>query len=198
MTAPHGQGPPRSTLADLMRSVVAHYQAMGADRGSGPNGVELLVGNRYLKAEGLPPRIVMVRTNGTVGADPTVTRNGLYDASIAHGLTCYVWASETTDDLSRYDALDNVLDRLVSIFRKCAPGRVRISTLNPLVETNVLTYGEEAQVLVTYLRGVPRDSAVWAVPVDAQPATDPMKPNGDTGNSFVLDPTTDATRTCHG
>lgn len=186
MSAPHGQGPPRSTVADALRGIVLRYLAVG-------DPTQFLVGERYLKSHGAPGRIILVREGGQYGGPDRMAPTA-WIAAKAQGFRAFLWAAESIDDLKRYDALEDMEDRFVNAVRATMPGRVRISSLNPSVETNVVTFGEELQILVTWERNVPRDAAIWAVPVTAQPTIDVMRPNGDTGKTFTLDPTTNGSR----
>ena len=183
------QGPPRSTLADFMRAIVERFDAVGATRSAtNPGGVELLVGEKWLRAEGFPPRVVLVRTSGKIGGPPRIGGGDV--ASVAQGVTAYVWGAETADDLGRYAAQDALLDQLTNVVRAVAPGRAEISTLNPLVQTNVVTFGEEIQALITWSRGVPTDAAVWRAATTPSDAPDPARPNGSTGLVFEFEAST--------
>jgi hypothetical protein len=190
----HLDGPPRSTLGAAMVAVRAQLAGAGygRDPNTNPGGIEILIGERYLKEEGVPPRLVMVRTTGKSGGALRVGDGNV--ASWAQGFTAYLWGAETADDATRYDAQDNLVDQVVNAIRKTMPGRAELSTINPLVETNIVTFGEELQLLVTYKRSVPRDGRLWAVPTDAQPTLDAMRPQGDLGTTFVVTPTTDGSR----
>jgi hypothetical protein len=74
------------------------------------------------------------------------------------------------------------------------PGKAEVRAINPLVATNVVTFGEELQLVVTYMRGVPRNGSIWRVPTTPQPTPDAMRPQGDLGTTDVLDVTTNGGR----
>jgi len=193
MTFPR-QGPPRSSLGAAMVAVRDALTAAGyaRDANANPSGIEILIGERYLKEEGAPPRLVMVRTNGKAGGPLRVGDGNL--GSWAQGFTAYLWGAETVDDATRYDAQDALADQVVNAVRRVMPGRCEISTINPLVDTNIVTFGEELQLLVRYTRSVPRDAAIWAIPTTPISPPDPMRPQGDTGKTFQLDVTTNGAR----
>lgn len=183
MTAPHGQGAPRSTVADLMAAIRQRYADIG-------DTTPVLVGERHAPEIAAPPRIVLVRAGGKV------TGTGRTDTNIARfdqGVRAYLWGAETVDDIQRYAAVDAMFDRLVNILRALAPGRIEISVVD-LSDASVETFGEHLQVLATWSRGVPRDAVVWRAPVAPKPTPDPMAPNGDTGDTFEIEPTTNGSR----
>ena len=187
MTA-HGQGPPRTTVAQVMADIIRHYVAV-ADPLSAAN--RILVGERRKAPLGAPPRLVMVRAGGNVTGPDTMGDGNL--ARFPQGFRAYLWGAETVDDLTRYDAVDDMFDRFVNVVRKVIPGRCAITVVDP-ADTSVQTFGEQLQVLVTFSRGVPRDAAVWAVPVTPVSPPDPMRPNGDTGTMFDLDAAVEGSR----
>lgn len=236
MTALHGQGPPRSTVADAIAAIVYHYAATASrgawapstsyvvddsvssdgrlyrcftpgtsNTGSGPAGMGsqrdaggvgwtpvLYIGERYLKQAGAPPRIVIIPGDGKIGdAAPGPKRIGDGNTTVyAADFIAYLWAAEASDDLARYGAIESAIDRFANVMKKIAPGHHTLATVSPIITANVVTFGEDRQIRVTYTRGVPRDAAIWDVPVAPQPTLDPARPNGDTGTTFVVDPTT--------
>ncbi len=236
MTAPHGQGPPRSTVADVIAAIVYHYAATttrGAwatgttyatgdtvasdgrpyvcfvggtsDTGAGPVGVGsqfddnrvgwtpmIYVGERYLRQTGAPPRIVIVPGDGTLEGP-----GRLGDGNIARNIEeirAFLWGAESTDDIARYAAIEAMKDVWENILRKVIEGRVRSRTVNPTLNANIVTYGEDRQLVATYSRGVPRDAAIWAVEQTAVTPPDPMRPNGNNGLSYTLTPTIEIER----
>lgn len=197
----HLDGPPRSTLGAAMVAVRAQLAGAGytRDPNTNPGGIEILIGERYLREEGAPPRLVMVRGTGESGANPAAspTPKRIGDGNIAQwgqSFTCYLWGAETVDDATRYDAQDVLADQVVNAVAKVMPGRAKVTTINPLLETNIVTFGEELQLVVTYTRGVPRSGAIWAVATPPQPTLDTMRPNGSTGDTETLSMTTDGSR----
>ncbi len=182
----HGQGPPRSTVADAMAAIVARYLAVG-------DPTTFLIGERFLGSEGAPGRIILVRGDGKAVGGPGKINDGNVDR-LAQSFTAYVWAAEDTDDIVRYAALDAMLDRLVNACRATIPGRCEIGTFNPSITPSLVSFGEDMQVVITYSRGVPRDGAIFAVPATPVSPPDPMRPNGDLGTTFTLDASSVATR----
>lgn len=178
-------GPDRSTLGDVMvaiRDVLAGANLTRTD--ARPAGIEVLIGERYLRQDGAPPRLVMVRRGGSSGAPLRVGDGNV--ARWAQSFSCYLWGAEADDDADRYDAQDALVDRIVNAIRTCVPGRAEIASVDLLDATNVVTFGEELQLSVTYTRSVPRDAAIWAVPRTPVPTLDPMRPQGDTGTTVSV------------
>jgi hypothetical protein len=238
MTAPHLQGPPRSTVADAIQAIVAHYAAIASrgpwapgtaysvgdqvsngtvgaggwvyncfaagtsDNGIGPAGMGsqrdandvgwtplVYVGERYLRQTGAPPRIIIVPGSGTIESPGRVGNGNI--ARDVEEIRAYLWAAENADDLARYAAIENAKDMWINVIRKVMPGRAELRTINPTIVANIVTFGEDRQLVATYSRGVPRSGAIWAVPTTPQPTLDAMRPNGDLGTTYVVDPTTD-------
>jgi hypothetical protein len=148
----------------------------------------VLVGERHLPQLGAPARIVLVRAGGKAGGTLRVGDGNI--ASWGQGFRAYLWGAETVSDLTRYDAADDMLDRFINAVRARVPGRAEITTIDP-TDASVQSYGEHLQVLVTYTRSVPRDAAIWAVPVTPISPPNPMQPNGSTGDTFNIDATTE-------
>lgn len=234
MTAPHRQGPPRSSVADALAAIVAHYAAIASrgpwtpstsyavgdqvgasgwvyscyaagtsDTGSGPagmgsqldtNGVGwtplVYVGERYLKQHGAPPRIVIVQGDGSLAPGSTRQRIGdgnpkRYEVEVR----AFLWGAETVDDIGRYAAVESMIDTYSNIVDKVCPGAKGFRTVSPTMNANIVTFGEDRQVVWTYSRNVPRDGIIDAVPVTPQPTLDAMRPNGDLGTTYATDPT---------
>lgn len=235
MTAPHGQGPPRSTVADAIALALHHYAAVasrgawaagqlyavgdqvsaggrvyncfaaGTATGSGPSGMGsqrdangvgwtpfIYVGERYLKQGGAPPRIVIVPGGGEISGPKTFGSGNV--AKDVEEIRAFLWAAEASDDLVRYAAIEDMKDRWANVIRKLMPGSAQLRTVNPTLVSNVVTFGEDRQVIVKYERQVPRDAAIWDVPITPASPSDPMRPNGDTGLEYVLAPSVDPTR----
>lgn len=236
MTAPHGQGPPRSTVADAIAAIVYHYAATAtrgawatstsyaagdtvsadgrvyvcyapgaSDTGSGPagmgsqldeNGVGwtplVYVGERYLRQHGAPPRIVIVPGDGTLEGPGRVGDGNV--ARDVEEIRAYLWAGEASDDIARYAAIEAAKDAWINILRKVIGGRVQHRTVNPTINANVVSFGEDRQLVATYSRGVPRDAAIWAVEQTPITPPDPMRPNGDNGLSYTFTPTVEIER----
>lgn len=237
MTAPHGQGGPRSTVADALRLIVAHYAAVasrgayaagqayavgdhvssggwvytcfraGLSAGAGPTGMGsqartggdgvgwtpfIYIGERYLKQHGAHPRIVVVPGAGEIGAP--ANKGGGDVAKDVEEIRAYLWAGEASDDLARYAAIEAMKDRWINILRKVMPGRAEIRTVNPSLISNVVTFGEDRLVVTRYERQVPRDAVIWNVPITAVSPPDPLRPNGDTGDTYEVNITPEAQR----
>lgn len=229
MTAPHGQGPPRSTVADALALVLAHYVAVasrgayaagqtyavgdqvssggwiyncfkgGVSAGAGPSGMGsqartggdgvgwdpfLYVGERYLKEHGSAPRIIVVPGAGEFGAPRSVGSGNV--ARDVEEIRAYLWAGEASDDLARYAAIESMKDRWINVIRKIMPARAEIKTVNPALVSNIVTFGEDRLIVTRYERQVPRDAAIWNVPITPISPPDAMRPNGDTGVEFEV------------
>jgi hypothetical protein len=238
--AAHGQGPPRSTVADAIASIVYHYRSIatrgayaanasyavndtvssdgrvyrcfvaGTSTGPGPTGMGsqrdgngvgwtplVYVGERYLKQHGAPPRIVIVPGNGAGGDAATTSVKRIGDGNISHyaaDVTAYLWAAESNDDLARYTAIEDAIDAFINCLNKVATGRKTVRVINPTITANIVTFGEDRQIVASYQRGVPRDAAIWDVPVEPAPTLDIMRPNGDLGTEYTVDPNMNGSR----
>ena len=237
MTAPHGQGGPRSTVADALALIVAHYAAVasrgayaagqsyavgdqvsssgwvytcfkaGLSVGAGPSGMGsqsrrdgdgvgwtpfIYIGERYLKQHGAPPRIVVVPGAGEIGAP--ANKGGGDIAKDVEEIRAYLWAGEAADDLARYAAIETMKDRWINVLAKTLVGRKESKTINPALISNIATFGEDRLVVTRYDRQVPRDAAIWKVPITAISPPDPMRPNGNTGDEIVVDITPEIER----
>lgn len=183
-----------ATLSDVIRSVkllLGPSPGVGElrDPNANPNGVEFLIGERYLREEGAPPRIVLVPdTNGTIG--PALAVGARQVCGITERVRCYVWGREGASglDVDRYDDARARSMRLLNAFKASASGRLRGASLVRGVDSNVETFGEEYQLTLAYTWGVPEDAAVWAaafalLPVGSPPAPD--QPQGPTANTFA-------------
>ncbi len=176
----HGQGPNISTLADLFGGIVALFAAVS-------DPTVIYVGERHLKREGKPGRIIFVSDTGSVASMPKLSAG--YVSGVSLGFTAYVWGKESSsnNDLLRYVAADALVDRLINALSVLAPGRLTPGTIQRAKDTHILTYGEEYQVRFTYSRGVARDAALWAVDMTAVSPPDADRPQGDTGYTFEID-----------
>lgn len=184
---------PVTTLSDVLVAVRALLIAVGDVRAdSNLGGVELLFGERYLKQEGSPPRIVFVREDGDIG--PVLAVGARQVNSITETVRCYVWGAETSDDVDRQRAAEALAHRLLNAFKATAPGRLAGKVRLRNSDTNVVTYGEELVLDLAYSYGVPYDDAIWdaayaAAPDPALSPPDPDRPQGDTGDTFTVIPT---------
>ncbi len=194
MTALHGQGPPASTIDDFVAAVKGTLAAVGALRVTPGDGlIEWLEGDRHDLEEGCPPRVfVLIGDTGALG--PPLTISGGNIASIRENARFFVWGAETADDADRHRAAMVLAMRLINCFLKVAPGRIKLGRLERSSKTSIVTFGEEYQIGVEWAWSVPRDAAIWAVPVTPVSPVDPAKPNGDTGVSFDVTITADPSR----
>lgn len=230
MTAPHGQGGPRSTVADALALIVAHYATVanrgayatgqtyvvgdqvssggwvytcfegGVSSGPGPSGMGsqartdgdgvgwtpfLYIGERYLKQHGAPPRIVVVPGAGEIGGPRNIGGGDI--AKDIEEIRAYIWAGEAADDLARYAAIEDMKDRWLNVLAKVLVGRKESKTVNPTLISNIVTFGEDRQIITRYERQVPRDAAIWNVALTPISPPDAMRPNGSTGDTVVVD-----------
>ncbi len=150
------------------------------------------VGERYLKQHGATPRIVVVQGNGEIGAPTNIGAGNI--ARDVEEIVAFLWAGEDVDDIARYAEIEAMKDRWINICRKTMVGRVEIKSVNPALLTNIVNIGEDRRVLVKYERTVPRDGAVWKVPLTAISPPDAMRPQGDTGDEIDVNITAEAER----
>lgn len=231
----HGDGPPRSTVADVLSAIQYHYAstaslgvwmpatsyAVGDTVSSGgityvcyaggvstaaPSGTGtntpastgagwhplLYVGERYLKQHGAPPTIVIVPGPGTIGAPTSIGADNV--AKDTEEIRAFLWAGEAADDIARYAAIEDMKDRYVNILRKLIPGKLVMRTVNPVLVSNINTFGEDRQIIAEYTREVPRDAAIWNVPIVPKSPPDPDRPHGDTGFDFIVEATVEGDR----
>lgn len=193
---------PVSTVHDVIGNVIALLVAVGdADypHVTGSGLTELLVGERYLGEEGGANRIVFVPTaaGGQLGGPLEIGARQV--GSITESVRCYVWGAETVADVSRYDDAAAKCVRLLNCFAASCPGRNTKGAFRRLAETNVVTYGEEYVVELSYTWPVPYDDQVFAAAYAAAPnpplsPANPDQPNGSTGLTFSVTPTLANTR----
>jgi len=143
---------PATTLAGVLRAVVALFVAMG-------DTTPIYVGERYLRQEGKPRRIILVPDDGEVSGVLGVGEGAV--SSVVQTCTAYLWGAETADDLTRYDDADTLLDRFVNALVRCAVGRLKDAPLQRGKETDILTYGEEYRLRFGYEREIAKDQTVW-------------------------------------
>ncbi len=86
MSAPHGQGPPRSTVADVMGAVIAHYTAIGDPTGGSPT-LDVTIESAALVGFGSPT------TRMTFSQ---MTARGAQFASVAGAITDPYWRVKWT------------------------------------------------------------------------------------------------------
>jgi hypothetical protein len=192
----HGDGPPVSTLDDVIEGVRSVLSDAGLLRVTPGDGlIEWLIGERYDGQHGTPPRVfVLVGEDGSVGG-PDRVGAGLYVAGTKERCTFLIWGDETTADGDRYRAAKDIGIDLINALRLVAPGRLKSLTLRRPYASDINTFGEEYRLNVEYHWNVPRRARIWNVSITPAATPDPMRPNGPTDNetrSFDLTP--DVTR----
>jgi hypothetical protein len=182
----HGQGPDVSTLDDFMVAVQARFAAAG-------DPTPVLIGERWLPQFSAPPRIVFRPTKDGGNFGPPNRVGAGFIASIRETMTAYVWGDETVADGDRYRAAKALCMRLINAYRREGPGK--LTGLNiARGDATAETFGEEYQVTAAFTWNVPQDAAIWAPPTTPEPNPDPMRPQGDTGETESLTMTTTGSR----
>jgi len=192
----HGDGPPVSTLDDVIDGVRAVFEAASMLRVTPGDGlIEWLIGERYDGQEGAPPRVfVLTGEDGSVGG-PDRIGGGMFVAGVRERCTFLIWGAETAADGDRYRAAKDIGVDLTNALRLVAPGKIKGLQLRRPYKTDILTYGEQYRLGVEYAWNVPRRARIWNVAVTPNAAPDPMKPNGPTANETrSLDLTPDVER----
>lgn len=184
-------GTPPSTLDDVLAYVRALYVQM-AD----PTTFEM--GECFDGSEGAPPRIRFVVTRGQSALGPVLEVGARQLGSISEAVTCYVWGSETLDDADRYrDAKARVMT-LLAAFNAAGVGRLVLRRLERGDTTSLITYGEQYQMEIAYVWAVPRsdavDRAARALALTGASPPDPSRPNGDTGQTMIVNVVSNPTR----
>lgn len=185
---------PPTTLADVIRSVVALAMASGDVNAGDGVGVRVFHGEEYLEQNDSPPRIVFVQTaaGGELGAPLAVGARQV--ASITDTVQVHIWGAGPSDDARLDDARARAM-RLINQFKACAPGRLKGKMLDRLQAPKILRFGEQVVLTYSYTWAVPYDQEVWdqAYARAASPAPSPPnpdKPDGDTGAVFSVGSTT--------
>lgn len=178
------------TLSDVITNVIALLVGVGeADYphvdGSGKVGI--YIGERFLRQEGAPPRIVFVRADAESNGGISVGDREV--GGITEAVDCYIWGAEGATDQDRVRDAETRWHRLLNAFKACAPGRLKARRRARLRQTNIETYGEEFVWTISYSYAVPYDQVVWNyayanAPSPAQSPPNPDKPDGDTGDVF--------------
>ncbi len=177
---------PATTLAGVLRAVVDLFAAMN-------DATPIHIGERYLRMEGKPRRIVIVPDDGDVSGVLGIGEGAR--ASITQTATVFLWGAETGDDLRRYDDADALLDRFVNVLVRVAPGRLDSAPVQRGKDTDILTFGEEYRLRFSYKRQIPTDVAVWSAalptPEDPNPNPPPFDaPPGTPESTIAIDLTT--------
>jgi hypothetical protein len=179
-----------ATLSDVIANVITLLVGLGeADfpHVSGSGKVGIFIGERYLKEEGAPPRIVFVRADAE--SNGGIATGARTVGGITEAVDCYIWGAETSADVDRYRDAEARWHRLLNAFKASASGRIKARRRSRLRSTNVVTYGEEFIWTVEYTYAVPYDQALWDyanahAPNPPPSPPNPDKPDGDTGAVF--------------
>lgn len=165
---------PASPLADLMRAIVDFF-------GTVEPTTTIFVGERYLKQEGKPRRIVLVPETGNFSGVLGVGEGSIGGLTMA--CTAYLWGAETASDLDRYDDATSLLHRFANVLKRIAGSRVKDAPIDRERGTNIETFGEEYQFRFSYEYGVPVDTEVWnyAIPAPSDPQLSPPPYNAPPG-----------------
>lgn len=190
-------GAPPSTIDDVITYVIALLVQCGeADypHVDGSGLTEILIGERYLECEGNARRIVVIpdEPRGKL-TGPLEIGARQVGAWVAHA-TWLVWGGETSDDRDRIRAARRIVHRLVNAFEAAGAARYDLVDIERLKETNIVTYGEEFRLTMTYAWQIPRDDAIEQAAAALRDGgglgygnspPDPDRPNGDTGFDFA-------------
>lgn len=184
-------GPPPSTLSDVIAYIRAVYVQAGLLRSVSTDpttGIEWLDGERYRGQEGAPPRITFEETapsGSNIG--PPIEIGGRQSASLTETVVCRVWGADTTADGDRYRAAKAMAMQLLDAFICTAEGRIFGAQILREDQTNIETFGEEYQLVLSYKWAVPYDNTI-RLAAEALGRTsglpDPDRGNGATTLTF--------------
>jgi hypothetical protein len=185
-------GPPPSTLSDVLRYVVALYTQAGLVRtvpADPSTGIEILIGERYKKSEGAPPRLFFQYDDrGEMG--PVLELTGRDVASWTHGCWVYAWGAESATDLDRYDSAIALAMQVRAALHIAAAARGGAVEVVRAARSSLNTFGEDYSFRFQYTWSIPRDNALelaaLALAATSQSPTDPDRPNGSTGQTFSV------------
>lgn len=124
------------------------------------------------------------------GGGPAGAGQGIPDGSMAWDFL----SVEVPYDATRSDLATQLMVRLVNVIARAAAGNISRTKVEKSADPNQETYGENYRLGFTYSWGVPRDRAVWSVPVVAISPPDRMRPEGRTPLVPILDVITDGSR----
>ena len=174
---------PTSTLADLLRAIVELFATVEPT-------TSIYIGERYLRQEGKPRRIVLVSDDGNLGPVLGVGEGTIGGVTLA--CTAYLWGAETSNDLDRYNDATLLLHRFVNALKRLAGARVKDAPITREKDTNIVTFGEEYQLRFSYEYGIPLDVEVWnysiPTPSDEQLSPPPYdSPPGTPATTIAID-----------
>jgi hypothetical protein len=172
-----------STLSRVIRQVRDAFSDMG-------DATPICVGKAYLdRSIGSGPRVVFLPE--VSGALTRPIELG-HCASHKHGCSVVVRASESGDDLTRFDAVIALHDRVVACLQVAGTGRIEWGSDGDSSPTATDAYGAELTFSFTFRRDIPHDQVRWALP----PADDtddqgpfPQPPPGTPIEKWTITPT---------
>lgn len=174
---------PTSPLPTLMRALFDFFAIVEPE-------TKFYVGERYLKQEEAPRRIILVPDAGNFGGVIGAGEGTV--GGLVMTCTAYLWGAETADDLDRYDDATALLHRFCNVLKRVAGSRVKDAPITREQATNVETFGEEYQVRFAYEYGIPTDVEVWntAIPTPSDPQLSPPpynSPPGTPASTIAID-----------
>ncbi len=178
---------PASNLAAVIGQVRDAFAAIG-------DATPIMTGKGYLEQFGVgaAPRVLFVPEpkggGGKVG--PAIELGN--PCSITHSCNVLVRGVESGDDLGRFDATYALGDRVVSLIKTAAPGRVEFGAYLDDSPASVDIAGAGLKFSFTYIRDVRNDAARWGLPAAAADtsAATPIPPIGTPYNVDTLTVTT--------
>lgn len=174
---------PTSPLPDVLRAIVGIFSIVEP-------ATPIFVGERYLRQEGKPRRIVLVPDDGNLGAVLGAGEGTVAGVTLA--CTAYLWGAETAADLDRYDDATSLLHRFVNVLKRVAGARVKDAPIEREKDTNIETFGEEYRLRFSYEYGIALDQEVWncAIPTAADEQLSPPpydSPPGTPASTIAID-----------
>lgn len=163
-----------STLADVIGQVREAFAAMG-------DATPILVGKAYLPmGVGSGPRVVFVpEPSGRIGEGIE-----LGDAcTVVHSCDVHVRATESGEDLDRFQAAYALGDRVLALLAVAAAGRIEWGAFVDDSPADVDAFGADLSYSFSYARAVRHDAARWTLPASDADTSDatPGVPPGQLG-----------------
>jgi len=181
---------PTSPLSALLERVGPIFSKAG-------DATPILIGKGHLEhGIGAGPRVVLVPdTKGKWGPPPK--QNAGYLAGVTSGCMVYVRGAESGGDATRFAAAEALAQRVINVVHHLAPGRTTGGPWGDDSPVSVEAFGADLAFGFTYTWPVPTDPVILAAIAAALTPTsaeDPMRPNGDAGTTFTIEPTTNGSR----
>lgn len=190
-------GAPPSTIDDVITYVIALLVQCGEADYPHVNGsglTEIVVGERYLQSDGASRRILVLpdEPRGKIGGPLEVGARQV--GSWTANATWFVWGDENADDRDRIREARRITMRLVAALKAAGAARIELVSVDRLKATNIVTYGEEFRIEMSYAWQIPRDDAIeqaaaalitGGLDYSTSPP-DPDRPNGGTGRTFEV------------